>query len=193
MALAIEATDSFVRSFAEGRSLPEATFLFLRFFTILTNIGLVALQATTVWGLARARPQPPGRLDDAALVYAIVTGVTYELLLRGLWSPQDWMFVSDIVLHDVTPPLMLATWVLAAPRHAASWTDPFGMLVFPGLFLATTLVAGAYGEGYPYDFLDVSKIGLGRVLVVALAFLFVFLVLGWGIGIAARRLSVRSA
>ena len=44
------------------------------------------------------------------------------------------------------------------------------MLAYPAAYLAMTLVAGAYGEGYPYDFLDVSRIGLGAVLLVSLAF-----------------------
>ena len=58
------------------------------------------------------------------------------------------------------------------------WRDPLVMLVYPAAYLAMTLVAGAYGEGYPYEFLSVTKIGLRNVLIVSLAFLFVFLALG---------------
>lgn len=187
-ALGIEAHDSFARSFREGRGLADAAFRYLRFFTILTNLGLVVLQAVTARRLASGRPLPSGRLYDSALVYAIVTGVTYELLLRGLWSPQDWMFVSDMVLHDVTPVLMLATWAMAAPRREVGWGDPFAMLAFPAAYLAVTLVAGAHGEGYPYDFLNVATLGLRNVLWVSLAFLAVFLALGFAVTAAARLL-----
>lgn len=178
-ALSVEARISFRHSFAKGRGWPEATFLYLRYFTITTNVALAALHGTTAWRLARGRRLPAGGIYDAALVYAAVTGITYELLLRSSWSPQGEEFVSDMMLHDVVPLLTLAIWWLAAPRTGVGWRDPLAMLAYPAAYLLITLIAGAYGEGYPYDFLSVSKIGLENVLFVSLAFLFVFLVLGF--------------
>ena len=177
-ALAVEARISFRHSFAKGRGLTEATFLYLRYFTITTNIALVALHGTTAARLVRGRPLGAGGVYNAWLVYAIVTGVTYELLLRSSWSPQGEEFWSDMVLHDAVPMLTLAIWALAAPRTGVSWRDPFAMLAYPAAYLLATLVAGAYGEGYPYDFLNVADIGLSDVLLVSLAFLLVFLALG---------------
>ncbi len=176
-ALAVEARISIGQSLAAGRGLPESVFLYLRFFTILTNAGLVLLQVLAAVRTSCGRSLPPAGVYDAALVYAIVTGVTYELLLRGLWSPQDWRFVSDMILHDVTPVLMLATWLLVPPR-GASWRGVPAMLAYPAAYLAMTIVAGACGEGYPYDFLNVARLGLPTVLGVAAAFLIVFLLLG---------------
>lgn len=177
-ALAMEARVSFHNSFAKGRGWAETTFLYLRYFTITTNFGLVWLHGTTAFRLLRGRRLPSGRIYDAWLVYAIVTGITYELLLRSSWSPQGAEFVSDLMLHDVVPLLTLAIWLIGAPRIGVGWRDPLAMLAYPAAYLAMTLVAGAYGEGYPYDFLDVSRIGLGAVLLVSLAFLALFLGLG---------------
>ena len=187
-ALGTEARFSFGRSFAKGRGTAEATFLFLRYFTITTNVGLCWLHGTTAFRLMRGRRLPAGGIYDAWLVYAAVTAVTYELLLRSSWSPQGAEFLSDLMLHDVVPLLALAVWLLAAPRTGVGRHDPLAMLVYPAAYLAVTLAAGAYGEGYPYDFLDVTKIGLGRVLAVSLAFLAVFLVLGVLVTALATRL-----
>lgn len=191
-ALAVEARISVGQSLGAGRGLPESVFLYLRFFTILTNAGLVLLQAITAARTSLERPLPPAGVYDAALVYAIVTGVTYELLLRGLWSPQDWRFVSDMILHDVTPVLMLATWLLVPRRAGARWRGVPAMLAFPAAYLAVTIVAGAYGEGYPYDFLNVARLGLPAVLGVALAFLVVFLLLGALVTALGRLRAARS-
>ena len=177
-ALAIEARISLGHSFAKGRGVAEATFLYLRYFTITTNIGLCWLHGTTAFRLARGQRLPTGGVYNAWLVYAVVTGVTYELLLRASWSPQGMEFLSDLMLHDVVPLLTLAVWLLAAPRTGVGWRDPFVMLAYPATYLAVTLVAGAHGEGYPYDFLSVTKIGLENVLLVSLAFLALFLLLG---------------
>ena len=190
-ALVIEARISFDHSFAKGHGVAEATFLYLRYFTITTNIGLCWLHGTTAFRLARGRPLPPGGIYNAWLVYAVVTGTTYELLLRASWSPQGAEFLSDLMLHDVVPLLTLAVWLLAAPRTGVGWRDPIIMLVYPAIYLAVTLVAGAYGEGYPYDFLSVTKIGLEHVLLVSLAFLVLFLMLGALATAVAMRLALR--
>ena len=184
----MEARISFGHSFAKGRGAAEATFLYLRYFTITTNIGLCWLHGTTAFRLACGRRLPVGWVYNAWLVYAVVTGVTYELLLRASWSPQGAEFVSDMMLHDVVPLLTLAIWLLAAPRTGVAWRDPFAMLAYPAAYLAVTLVAGAFGEGYPYDFLSVTKIGLSRVLLVSLAFLAIFLALGAVATALAKRL-----
>ncbi len=189
-ALAIEARISLGHSFAKGRGVAEATFLYLRYFTITTNIGLCWLHGTTAFRLARERQLPAGWVYNAWLVYAVVTGLTYELLLRASWSPQGMEFLSDLMLHDVVPLLTLAVWLLAAPRTGVGWRDPFVMLAYPATYLAVTLVAGAHGEGYPYDFLSVTKIGLENVLLVSLAFLALFLLLGVLVTAFVQRLAV---
>ena len=185
-ALTVEARISFRDSFARGRGLAEATFLYLRYFTITTNIALAWLHGTTAFRLARGQRLAAGGIYNACLVYAVVTGITYELLLRSSWSPQGEQFASDLMVHDVVPLLTLAIWLVAAPRTGIGWRDPFAMLAYPAAYLAVTLVAGAYGEGYPYGFLSVSEIGLGNVLLVSLAFLAVFLALGVLVTAAAQ-------
>ena len=61
------------------------------------------------------------------------------------------------------------------------------MLIYPGLYLVGTLVAGALGESYPYSFLDVSKIGYSAVAVTGFVFLVIFYALGLATITASRR------
>ena len=80
---------------------------------------MAALHGSTAVQLARERRLPPCGVYNAMLVYATVTGVTYELLLRSSWSPRGEEFISDMMLHDVVPLLTLVIWLLAAPPTEA--------------------------------------------------------------------------
>ena len=175
-ALTIDFATSLRSSLAKGQSLAEALYLHFRYFTIITNIGIAVLMTLTSRRLARGTPLPPAAIYNAAVIYGLVMGAAYELLLRGLWSPHGVQFVTDLTMHDVVPPALLAFWVGFAPR-GGHWRDTVWMLVYPTVYFAVTLIAGALGADYPYDFLDVSKLGYPTVMVVAAAFLAIFYVL----------------
>ena len=52
---------------------------------------------------------------------------------------------------------------------------------------AAAMVAGALGESYPYDFLDVSKLGYPTVTIVGVVFTAIFYALGLATITASRR------
>lgn len=178
VALAIEFDRSVSLSLSKGRGWGEALFLYFRFFTILTNIGVATLMSVTAMRLAAGRSAPPTRVFNAGLIYILVTSVTYEWLLRSQWHPRGLQFYTDIVIHDVVPALTLLFWLAFAPRDNARWRDALWMLAYPAAFFAATLLAGALGQDYPYDFLDVDKLGYARVFVTGVIFVAVFYVLG---------------
>ena len=184
-ALAIELAMSLERSGAHGIPLPETLYLYLRYFTILTNIGAAALMSVSAWRLARGAPLPPAGVYNAALAYLAIMCATYEGLLRRLWSPRRMQFVTDMTMHDVVPALFLLFWVGFALGGHARWRDTLWLLAYPAAYLAATLVAGALGAGYPYDFLDPGVLGSGGVAMVATVFLAAFA----GIGLAATAAS----
>ena len=188
-ALGIEGTVSLRQSLGDGHALPEALFLFLRYFTILTNLAVAVLMAVTV--VRRHGRLPPDGLYVAVTVYAIVTGVAYEVLLRGLWSPHGMRFDTDLTMHDIVPSLTVLFWILYAPKRGPRWRDAAWLLVFPIGYFAVTLIAGALGEDYPYDFLDVSSLGYTAVLGIATMFLAVFYGLGLLLIGLARILTAR--
>jgi hypothetical protein len=185
-ALVIECGISLHKSFADGSTVAAALFFFLRYFTILTNIGLAGLMTVTAWRLARGRPLPPANLYAAGLVYVVVVGITYEAMLRRLWSPQGVQFYTDMAMHDVIPILSLVFWFAFAPKTPLRWRDPLRWLEFPAVYFVTTLIAGDLGAGYPYGFIDVDKLGYPAALDNALVFLAVFYGLGLGVVAAAR-------
>lgn len=170
--------------------LGEVLYGYFRFFTIDTNTFGAALMSLTAWRSFRVGPQIPASWYRAQVVYLIVTGATYELLLRRLWSPHGWQFATDMVFHDVEPTLAVLFWVFAAPKDL-HWRGLSWLLLYPLAYFAATLLGGALGAGYPYDFLDVTLLGYPTVVAIAFVFLAVFLVLGTLLTAAGRVLTTR--
>ncbi|GAA5144869.1 hypothetical protein GCM10025768_01240 [Microbacterium pseudoresistens] len=151
-----------------GGHLPTVVANFFSFFTIESNIlAAVALSVGAIWAWTGNRgerePQWLAALLICASTYMIVTGIVYNLLLRGIELPQGstvpW---SNEVLHVVIPLIMLADVLFAPHRRALPWNAMLITVAFPIVWAAYTLIRGelitapATGEPwwYPYPFLD---------------------------------------
>ncbi|MGW1956739.1 Pr6Pr family membrane protein [Streptomyces sp. NPDC001920] len=164
----------------------------LSHFAIQSNILLalvLALSARRAW---TARRPLPSALTGATLLYAVVTGLVYHLLLAkgagpfalpGVLTseatpPTGWHAITTQVLHTVTPLAALLDWLLlTAPgqlrlRRAATW------MLYPLTYLAFTFIRGELllpgtPAHYLYPFLDVDRHGyksvLGNALLIGLA------------------------
>jgi hypothetical protein len=139
---------------------------FFSFFTVESNIAAAVVLAVGAVLLAvRPGPDPTAyALTRASVVtYMVVTGVVYNLLLRGIELPQGSTVAwSNEVLHVVAPLYLLIDWVFAPGRSPIAPRKIWVVLVFPLVWTAYTLVRGpfvddqVYGNAfwYPYPFLN---------------------------------------
>lgn len=178
---------------------------FFSFFTIASNCGAaVALTVGGVIGLSAARVDPRWFAVLLACVstYMLITGLVYNLLLRGIPLPQGstvpW---SNEILH-VWGPLFLLLDVLVAPkRRFAPWSTLGAVVVFPVCWLGYTLVRGPlvhdFRTGadywYPYPFLNPHLQAWGYAGVALYVLVIAVAVIGIGalVVTAARRLGAR--
>ncbi len=186
-ALIIDGTIVIRRNLTEGDSLPQALFLWFRYFTILTNIGVALLMSMTAYQLYMRRKPPSAAWHAAALVYILVVGATYEAVLRTSWIPRGMGFDTDLTFHDIVPILTLAFWIGFAPKRGLNRRYLALLMIYPSIYFIITLVAGAMGEPYPYSFLDVSKLGYKTVSIVGAIFLLMYYALGMATITASRR------
>jgi len=153
-----------------------ATLRFLSYFTILSNLAVVAACAAVALGARRWLAGP--RALAAVALYIAVTGLVYLLVLRQLWQPQGLQWWADSGLHYATPAAYLAWWVALVPHGGLRWRDPVAWLLFPFAYLGWTLLRGAWLSEYPYPFVDVGALGLGAVARNAAGLCLVFAALG---------------
>lgn len=165
---------------ALAKNLPMTAHLitFFSYFTIEINC-LVAVVVTIFWAQPQAKRFLTGPSFNAALVvYIIVVGVVYELLLRHLWHPHGMQLLADVLLHDAVPLFYSLFWLLLLPKGVLRWPDPVTWLIYPLLFFFYSMLRGAALGTYTYPFIDASQLGLARVSVNATVLLAVFFGLG---------------
>jgi hypothetical protein len=122
---------------ADGRSIMAGLWLYLGYFTILTNI-LVA--GTMAW-VARGKPASASFLGGIALAISVV-GIVYHLLLKGRMPDIGWLWwLADRSLHYVVPTLAATFWAFFAPKSSLGFRDALMWLRYPVAYLATGLLA----------------------------------------------------
>ncbi|MFC8520234.1 Pr6Pr family membrane protein [Streptomyces sp. NPDC057257] len=161
----------------------------LSYFTIQSSVLLAlvfTLSARRAW---TARRPLPSALTGATLLYAVITGAVYHLLLANASRPfpmpgetappTGWHWITNQVLHTAVPAAAVLDWLLLTHpgrlhlRQAATW------LLYPLAYLAFSftrgelILPGTPGR-YLYPFLDVDLHGyksvLGNALLLGLAF-----------------------
>lgn len=202
--IALEATTPW------GSHLPTVWANFLSFFTIDSNlVAAVVFTIAGFWGIRHRgddRPEPRwlAVLLVCASTYMIVTGIVYNLLLRGVELPQGitvpW---SNEVLHVVFPLILLADVLFAPRRRALPWSTVFVTAIFPIVWAVYTMIranlvtAPATGNAwwYPYPFLDPRLVPggylgvAGYILGIAVAIIGVACFVVW----IGRRRGIRSS
>lgn len=145
------------------RPVPGTIIQFFSYFTILTNT-IVAIYFTLMlrgakgW-VARASTA------TALAVYIIVVGLVYNLILRQLWEPKGLQKMVDEVLHTVNPLYFLVYWVMFVRKDELKWKHVFQWLAYPFVYCIYVLIRGGLTDLYPYPFIDVTKLGMGTVLL----------------------------
>ncbi|MHA6205901.1 Pr6Pr family membrane protein [Dyella soli] len=172
--LSIELTE------AQGKGALAGVWIYLGFYTILTN--LLVAKALSSAAIGPRSPVirfflRPG-VQTALAMSIVIVGLIYNVMLRQLWHPQGWQLVADVIVHDVMPPLYLLYWWLAVPKDSLRWWQVLVWQCYPAAYFFYVLVRGAINGWYPYPFLDVAALGYLEVLGDAIAVLLAFIAVG---------------
>jgi hypothetical protein len=177
LGLALQLSIIFQSRQDSGLSIAGGVFHFLSYFTIWTNllasIALTCAALNLRHRFAKALTAPVS-LTGIATCIALV-GITYHLLLRGLWHPAGTRLLANNLLHYVVPALFLIFWWLFVASARAGWRDALRWAIFPALYLLFALLRGIADNWYAYPFIDVVQLGYARVLLNALGVLATFL------------------
>lgn len=148
-------------------SIGETTIRFFSFFTILTN-SLVAIYFTLISFKIRKVTftilKKPGTLT-AITSYITIVGLVYQIILRHLWHPTGLQMVVDELLHTAIPIIVMLYWYLYENKSPVHYRNIPNWLIYPLLYLFYILIRGSMSNFYPFPFVDVSNIGITKVIV----------------------------
>ncbi|AVH57394.1 MULTISPECIES: Pr6Pr family membrane protein [Streptomyces] len=151
----------------------------LSYFSIQSNVVVAIAFAASAWHAWTARRPLPGAVTGGTLVYIVITGLVYHLILANQSggfsmtgeadSPSGWQAVANQLLHTATPIAVLIDWLLLTSptpltvRNAATW------VLYPVVYLGFSLARGAAmspgtPDRYLYPFVDAERHGYGWVL-----------------------------
>ncbi|TFC84600.1 Pr6Pr family membrane protein [Cryobacterium sp. TMT3-29-2] len=139
------------------------------YFTIQSSLMnvVVLLVGGSLALRSRVDPQLLTAVRMSVLTYAVVTGVVYNALLRGIVS-DGFIGVGwpNEVLHVWAPIFIALDWILSPGRPALAWTRFGYALIYPVLWVVYALLRGTLTGFYTYPFLDPAQ--PGGYLAVAL-------------------------
>lgn len=154
----------------------DAIIRFFSYFTHLTNIT-VAIYLTCIAVLGN-RPNKlinkPGTLT-AVTTYITIVGGVYQIILRRTWHPEGYQLIVNEIFHSVVPVLTIIFWCLYETTKSVKYSEIFKWAIYPLIYLILILVRGSFSHFYPYDFINVIKIGTSKVLLNAVSLILVFL------------------
>ncbi|MBN8938731.1 MAG: Pr6Pr family membrane protein [Rhizobiales bacterium] len=173
VALALQLWLSIGLTLRNGGSVAGGVFLFVSYFTILTNLLLAAVLTALAFGRIVG-----ASLIGAVTLFIVIVGIVYALLLRATWNPQGWQKVADMALHDLTPLLAVAFWLGFVPKGRLAWQDAARWLLFPLGYFIFALARGASSGWWAYPFLNADALGYQGVMINAVILTLAFLGLG---------------
>jgi hypothetical protein len=158
------------------------------YFTIQSN--MIATATYIIAAVAILRKKQLGEwfryLRAAAVLYMIVTGVVFTVLLRDTAVDTDpnhfnW---SNFILHEFGPFFITVWWLLWPSKKPITAANSFYLLIFPLIWVIYTFVRAAITGWYPYPFLDPDVSGgiagvSCYVLAITIFFLFLCQLLAW--------------
>ncbi len=136
---------------------------FFSYFTIQSNLFAAVILLMSAYFLRKRKKDPQlESLRGAATLYMVITGIIYNLLLRGN-DATLLAWVND-VLHRVVPLVMLFDWLYWPSARKFGAKEALLWLIYPVVYAAYTLIHGPFARHwYPYPFIDVGQYGYARV------------------------------
>jgi hypothetical protein len=153
-------------------SAAAALWAMLRYFTVITNLGVALIMARVASEKLSLRSS---FLLGGMTLSIVLVGVVYMTLLRGLVELSGGALLADTLLHKVVPIATLLFWLLLVPKGGIRWRDPLLWMLYPVSYLIYAIGRGQLDGQYPYPFIDLARMGWDTALVnsagIALGFL----------------------
>lgn len=144
---------------------------FFSYFTIQSNfLASFSLLFAALYLVKKITSVKLDLFRGAVVVYMIITGIVYKLLLADLpdTTGTTIAWVNNF-LHYILPTVLVIDWLIDPPGQRLKYKDIFVWLIFPLLYMLYSILRGFITGWYPYSFLDPNSggfIGVAKYILV---------------------------
>jgi hypothetical protein len=107
-----------------------------------------------------------------------VTCIVFIVMLAKDSNETGASQVANVLLHYVSPPLVVISWLALGPDSRLGFADIPRVMLWPLIWIVYTLIYGAISGWYPYGFVDAGAHGYPGVLATTLV------IVAFAIGVA---------
>lgn len=131
------------------------------YFTVQSNILVIALMAWMLRVPAERRPRWFDHLRGAVTAYIVLTGLVYAVLLAQPDEVWSWSVdFTNAAQHRIIPWLVGLDWLLVPTARRIRLRRALWWMAYPIGYLVCSWLRGALVDGwYPYPFLDPGEHG----------------------------------
>jgi hypothetical protein len=163
-----------------GPELATATINYFSFFTTLSNlfiaVGLTAYLIVPTSRVGRFFGGPRGATPLA--FYITITGLVFWFILRDTSHPVGLGVGLNAIHHYIVPIAYPLWWLFFVRKGELKLWNVIDWMIFPAIYAGYTILHGQDSAFYPYGFVDVTKLGMDRVIQNMVTFGIEFAILG---------------
>lgn len=142
----------------------ETSLRFFSFFTILTNL-IVAIYFTYQALQKNSYKNEHSGVLTAVTLYIVIVGLVYQIILRSTWDPIGLSKLVNELLHSLIPVLTFLYWYVYENKKELQYRLIVQWALYPVGYLFFILIRGHISNFYPYPFVNVTELGLSKVLL----------------------------
>jgi hypothetical protein len=132
---------------------------FFSYYTIQSNLFVAASLVLGIWGLIKGREDTPLLVifKSGVMLWILVTGIVYHLLLSGSWQPRGPTFDANLMVHYLTPIGMLLVWLIFEKKGRYKAIYALYWLSYPFLYILFSWLRGWLTGNYIYWFFNPTR------------------------------------
>lgn len=151
----------------------------LRIFRMFTNIsnlmcGLYFILAAAVIALDKGRDggsSPFPTFKGVCTMAITLTGIVAAAIVKSEFNAHTPAGIATVLLHIVTPVLIMADWLLFDTKGRWKITTPLFWMILPYLYFAFIMISARLMEKddfmrFPYPFLNYEQMGIPALILV---------------------------
>lgn len=169
----------------------QFSFVFYMYYTNLSNYICMGLMFVCLIKTVKNSKQEgfvdvAPKFNFASVVMILITCIGYNFLLAGQ-QPIIAYFtsISNLLLHLILPIMFVVHYILFYEHKKIRWYYPFLAIVMPIIYVIFILIRAwiindpTYKFLYPYYFLDLHTLGVGKFFIWILILFAVFMFVGY--------------